>query len=59
MNGDGEPHHVTSSDVNDYIRQATGGEFTAKHFRTWGASVIAFEKLMDLEEAKRGSVSTR
>ena len=58
MNGDGDPHHVTSSDVNDYIRDATGGEFTAKHFRTWGASVIAFEQLLDLEDAKRISVKT-
>ncbi|WP_375398894.1 DNA topoisomerase IB [uncultured Sphingomonas sp.] len=41
----GEPHPVTSSDVNDYIREATGDDFTAKHFRTWGASVIAFEAL--------------
>jgi DNA topoisomerase-1 len=42
---DGEPHPVTSSDVNDYIREATGGDFTAKHFRTWGASVLAFQAL--------------
>ena len=41
----GGTHPVTSSDVNDYIRQATGGEYTAKHFRTWSASVIAFETL--------------
>jgi DNA topoisomerase I len=44
---DGDPHAVTSSDVNDYIREAMGGEFTAKHFRTWGASVIAFQALFD------------
>jgi len=42
---DGHPHPVTSSDVNQYIREATGGEFTAKHFRTWAASVAAFEAL--------------
>jgi DNA topoisomerase-1 len=41
----GEAHPVTSSDVNDYIREAAGDEFTAKHFRTWSASVIAFEAL--------------
>jgi DNA topoisomerase-1 len=58
VNGDGNPHHVISNDVNDYIREATGGEFTAKHFRTWGASVIAFEQLMDLKESKRISVNT-
>jgi DNA topoisomerase-1 len=45
VGADGEPHGVSSSDVNAYIREATGGEFTAKHFRTWSASVIAFETL--------------
>ena len=41
----GEAHPVTSSDVNDYIKSATGGEFTAKNFRTWGASLLAFEAM--------------
>ncbi|MEN2785511.1 DNA topoisomerase IB [Sphingomonas qilianensis] len=45
----GGTHPVTSSDVNDYIREATGGEFTAKHFRTWSASVIAYETLITAE----------
>jgi DNA topoisomerase-1 len=58
MNGDGNPHPITSNDVNDYIREASGGEFTAKHFRTWGASVIAFEQLLDHSEATRISVNT-
>ncbi|PXA89345.1 DNA topoisomerase [Nostoc sp. 3335mG] len=43
----GERHAVTSSDVNDYIREATGGEFTAKHFRTWAASVIAYRAIVE------------
>ena len=43
---DGDPRPITSGDVNDYIKEATGGEFTAKHFRTWGASVIAFEQVL-------------
>lgn len=38
---------VTSTDVNDYIREAMGDDFTAKNFRTWGASVIAFTTLAD------------
>ena len=58
VNGDGVPQPVTSSDVNAYIREATGGEFTAKHFRTWGASVIAFEQLLEANEQKRVSVAT-
>ncbi|WP_066797425.1 DNA topoisomerase IB [Sphingomonas soli] len=41
----GEPHPVTSTDVNAYIREAMNEDFTAKHFRTWGASVLAFEAL--------------
>lgn len=45
VDDDGEAHPVTSSDVNDYIKRATGADFTAKHFRTWGASVTAFEAL--------------
>jgi len=46
VNGDGEPRAVTSGDVNEYIKQASGGDFTAKHFRTWSASVIALEQLL-------------
>ncbi|WP_375394708.1 DNA topoisomerase IB [uncultured Sphingomonas sp.] len=45
----GEAHPVTSSDVNAYIREATGEAFTAKHFRTWAASVTAFGALASTE----------
>ena len=41
LNGDGEPHPVRSSDVNDYLRQAAGADATAKDFRTWNASLFA------------------
>jgi len=52
INGDGVPQPVTSADVNDYIREATGEDFTAKHFRTWGASVIFFEQLLEAEDRR-------
>src|SRR4051794_24351908 len=58
VNRDGVPQPVTSSDVNQYIKEATGGDFTAKHFRTWGASVIAFEQMLDKAEGARISVRT-
>lgn len=45
VDSEGGCHPVTSSDVNDYIRAAMGGDYTAKHFRTWSASVIAYETL--------------
>ncbi|HEX7783243.1 MAG TPA: DNA topoisomerase IB [Sphingobium sp.] len=47
LDEDGQAHPVTSSDVNAYISEAMGEPFTAKHFRTWGASVLAFEALSD------------
>ncbi|HET7817156.1 MAG TPA: DNA topoisomerase IB [Sphingomicrobium sp.] len=58
VNGDGEPQQITSADVNDYIRAASGGDFTAKHFRTWGASVIAFEQLLEAGDKRKVSVGT-
>ena len=58
LGDDGEPCAISSSDVNDYIREASGGDFTAKNFRTWGASVIAFEQLLSKEEEARISVKT-
>jgi DNA topoisomerase-1 len=45
----GEAHPVTSSDVNAYIREAMGEDYSAKHFRTWGASVLAFETLANAD----------
>ena len=58
VNGDGEPKPITSGDVNEYIKEATGGEFTAKHFRTWSASVIAFDQMLRKAEDARISVKT-
>ena len=52
VNGDGQPQAVDSADVNAYIRDATGGDFTAKHFRTWGASVIAFDQMLSAGEGR-------
>ncbi len=37
----GEPKRVSSDDVNDYLREVTGHDFTAKDFRTWGGTVLA------------------
>lgn len=39
-------HQVGSSDVNDYLRETMNDNFTAKDFRTWHASVLAFELLV-------------
>ena len=50
---------VTSDDVNAYIREAMGEQFSAKDFRTWAGTVSAARALRDVEppasatEAKR------
>ena len=41
----GRPRGVSSTDVNDYIRRAAGGDFTAKDFRTWAGTVLAAARL--------------
>lgn len=38
---DGARHAVTSGLVNDYLREVCGQDFTAKDFRTWGATMRA------------------
>jgi DNA topoisomerase I len=58
VNGDGEPKPITSTDVNEYIKEASGGDFTAKHFRTWSASVIACDQLLKKAEDARITVKT-
>ena len=42
---DGERRPIESHDVNDYLRAAMGGDFTAKDFRTWAASLSAMRAL--------------
>ncbi|UNK80440.1 DNA topoisomerase IB [Sphingopyxis granuli] len=43
-------HAVASDDVNAYIREAMGEDFSAKHFRTWWGSVEAFAFLYEAPE---------
>ena len=45
----GVPRPLNSSDVNAYLRQATGEEITAKDFRTWHGTVLAAVALREFE----------
>ncbi|MBB4799169.1 DNA topoisomerase-1 [Brevundimonas bullata] len=45
----GDLHPVTSDDVNAYIRDAMGEQFSAKDFRTWAGTVSAARALRDME----------
>ncbi len=45
----GQRQDVDSSDVNDYLREITGQDFTAKDFRTWAGTVLAALALQEFE----------
>jgi DNA topoisomerase-1 len=48
VDDDGSVIDVNSAHVNTYLRELTGGAFTAKDFRTWGGTVVAAETLVEL-----------
>ena len=47
VDDDGTVHSVQSTDVNDYIRSASGGDFTSRQFRTWAATALCAVTLAD------------
>ncbi len=50
---EGGHHAIDSGQVNDYLRERMGGEFTAKDFRTWHATLRALELLNDMPLPER------
>jgi len=53
----GQLHGIGSAEVNDYVRTASGGDFTAKDFRTWHASAAALALFMQLDEAAQEGIT--
>jgi len=51
LDHDGERHKISSTEVNNYLREITGGDFTAKDFRTWAGTVLAAMALREVEKA--------
>jgi len=52
----GRRHGVSAADVNAFLQKIAGTGFTAKDFRTWGASVIALQLLRRRADALPGQV---
>ncbi|WP_184423025.1 DNA topoisomerase IB [Xanthomonas euvesicatoria] len=52
---DGQLQPVDSGEVNDYLREAMGEDFTAKDFRTWGGTLAALQRLARLPLPERSS----
>lgn len=46
----GQIRDVRSEDVNDYLREISGGDFSAKDYRTWAGTVLAAIALREFEE---------
>ena len=49
LDPDGAHHSVDSADVNDYLREITNQQVTAKDFRTWAGTVLAHMMLLEFE----------
>jgi DNA topoisomerase-1 len=49
LDDDGQPCRIDSSDVNEYLREVAGQDFTAKDFRTWSGTVLAAQALSECE----------
>jgi DNA topoisomerase-1 len=56
---DGEPRQVCATDVNDYLKAIAGADYTAKDFRTWGATMIAVDALDHAERPASQTAATR
>jgi DNA topoisomerase I len=51
LDDEGATHDVGSSDVNEYLREVMGQDFTAKDFRTWSGTVLAAQQLCAMTPA--------
>jgi len=50
VEADGTRKRIDSDDVNQYLRETTGEDFTAKDFRTWAGTVLAARALQELQQ---------
>lgn len=63
LDDDGCRQSIDSADVNDYLREISGDDYTAKDFRTWSGTVLAalalreFEKFDSEAQARRNIVA--
>src|SRR5581483_1177475 len=53
----GERQRVGSADVNQYLREVTGRDVTAKDFRTWAGTVLAATRLLGYPPADTAAVA--
>jgi DNA topoisomerase I len=59
LDEDGNAQRITSTDVNDYLSKLTGGEVTAKDFRTWAGTVLAANLLHEIGKPDSAAAAKR
>ena len=59
VDDDGTVQDIGSTDINDYLREITGQDFTAKSFRTWAATVLAACALQEFPECRSSTHAKR
>jgi DNA topoisomerase-1 len=59
LDPDGKRQSIGSADVNGYLREIAGHDFTAKDFRTWAGTVLAAKALAAVERARSKSHARR
>ena len=48
LDDEGARHSIDSTQINDYLRRHLGSDFSAKDFRTWHATLRAYELLLSV-----------
>jgi DNA topoisomerase-1 len=59
LDEDGKRQTIDSADVNDYLREISGQDFTAKDFRTWAGTVLAAKALAGVSTFKSNAEAKR
>ena len=56
---DGEVRSIGASEVNAYLKASSGEDYTAKDFRTWAATVIAANAIIEAQQPKSDRATAR
>jgi DNA topoisomerase-1 len=59
LDEEGKRHSIESADVNEYLREISGGDFSAKDFRTWNGTVLALRYLRVCEAPSSATAGKR
>jgi DNA topoisomerase I len=59
VDDEGTRHTIDSADVNAYLREVSGEDFTAKDFRTWAGTVLAAKALSETDRARSDADARR